>query len=515
MTDFDPWRSAEAAADVWMAAHGPTSGIASRRALRLQELLAHAREHVPLHARRLRGYKGELALTEWPVLHKAELMADFDASVADPALTRAAVLAHLADPQCLGQPLPGGIMAWESSGTSGVPGLFVQDASALAVYDAIQAVRRPPRDAQVLNDPPPPWAAFNPMSAVLGATLGAFWPQPLAERWAFVGVIDGPFASHTTVQRLRRLNPWLAPRLRSFSLLQPLPALVQALNDWAPTVLGSYPTAAAMLADEAAAGRLKLPLREVMTGGETLTAGVRRHMARQLGCPVHDSYGASECLTIANECSHGRLHLNADWVVLEPVDRRGRAVAPGTLSDGLLLTNLANRLQPLLRYAMDDRIRLPEAPCACGSPLPLLEVLGRHDDPLHLAGTGGAAVTLLPLALSTVLEEDAGVFDFQLRQLDARTLSLRLGAAASATPAVFERCTAALQAYAREQGITTMRVQAEPGQAPSRGRSGKVQRVVALPSVGSADSAPRGAQRPRRPPAVQRRAAQPRTQSTK
>lgn len=512
MNDFDPWRSAEAVADVWVASHGPAAGIARRREQRLQQLLAHAREHVPLHARRLQGRAGTPELADWPVLHKSELMADFDASLAEHALTRAAVLAHLADPLRRGQPLPGGLIAWESSGTSGVPGLFVQDAAALAVYDAIEAVRRPPRDGHSPGEPPPLWAAFNPMAAALGATLGALWPTTLAERWAFVGVIDGPFASHTTIQRLRRLNPWLAPRLRSFSLLQPLPALVRALNDWAPTVLASYPTAAAMLADEAAAGRLKLPLREVMTGGETLTVGTRRHVARQLGCPVHDSYGASECLTIANECSHGRLHLNADWVVLEPVDAQGRAVAPGTLSHGMLLTNLANALQPLVRYAMDDRIRLPEAPCACGSPLPLLEVLGRHDDPLHLAGPGGAAVTLLPLALSTVLEEDAGVYDFQLRQLDARTLSLRLGAEAAATPAVVERCTEALQAYARAQGLTRLRIRTEPGQAPVRGRSGKVQRVVALPPSKPAVTP---GSKARSAPAGRRRAAQPRTQSTK
>jgi phenylacetate-CoA ligase len=194
------------------------------------------------------------------------------------------------------------------------------------------------------------------------------------------------------VQRLRRLKSALAPRLRSFSLLQPLPALVQALNDWAPTTLATYPTAAALLADEAAAGRLRLPLHELMTGGETLSAGVRHRIVHGLGCPVHDRYGASECLTIAGECSHGRLHLNADGVVLEP---------------------------------MDDRVRLPDAPCACGSPLPLLEVLGRHDDPL------------------------------------------RLGAGAAATPALFERCRAALPGYAAAQGRVRRRRGAEPG-TPSR-----------------------------------------------
>lgn len=508
MSDFDPWRSAEAAADVWMAGHGPPQGVVARQQRRLQALLTHAAEHVPLHADRLGPRRAQAhTLDAWPVLHKAELMAHFDASVADPALTRDVVTAHLADPQRLGQPLLGRYIAWESSGTSGLPGLFVQDAAALAVYDALEALRRPPRDATAWADPPAlgttAWNPLDPLN-LFGTLHGGVLPD-LGDRWAFVGVIDGPFASQTTVQRLRRLNPWLAGRLRSFSLLQPLPDLVAALNSWAPTVLATYPTAGAMLADEAAAGRLRLPLRELLTGGETLTPGVRGHVARTLHCAVHDHYGASECLSIAGECSHGRLHLNADWVVLEPVDARGHAVRPGALSHAVWLTNLANQAQPLVRYALDDRVRLPEAPCPCGSPLPLLEVLGRHDDPLHLVGAAGAAVTLLPLALSTVLEEDAGVFDFQLRQLDDRTLALRLGTAHAATAETFGRCEAVLQAYARTQGFARLRVQAEPGQPLVRGRSGKVRRVVALPAPQAGAAAP--------PP--RRRRAQPRTQSTK
>lgn len=494
MSDFDPWRSAEMAADVWLAGRGTPRGIAARQQQRLQALLAHARTAVPLHRDRARALPADAGLSLWPVLHKSELMARFDDSVADPTLTRAVVSAHLADPARLGQPVLGRCLAWESSGTSGVPGLFVQDAAALAVYDALEALRRPPRAAVSA------WGSW-PM------TPGGGLPD-LDERWAFVGVTDGPFASITSVQRLRRLNPWLAARLRCHSLLQPLPTLVAALNDWAPTVLATYPTAAAMLADEAAAGRLHLPLRELLCGGETLGIAVRRHAAQALGCAVHDSYGASEFLAMAGECAHGRLHLNADWVLLEPVDGHGRPTPPGALSRGLWLTNLANHLQPLVRYALDDRIRLPEAPCACGSPLPLLEVLGRQDDPLRLADPGRDPVTLLPLALSTVLEEDAGVFDFQLQQLDGRTLALRLGVAVEDRRAAFARCTAALQAYARAQGLKGLRVRAEPGVAPQRGRSGKVRRVLALVSGGRATP-------PCRQPRRRAGAAQPRTQSTK
>jgi hypothetical protein len=37
---------------------------------------------------------------------------------------------------------------------------------------------------------------------------------------------------------------------------------------------------------------------------------------------------ANECMFIARECDLGWQHLNADWVVLEPIDQDGRPTAP-------------------------------------------------------------------------------------------------------------------------------------------------------------------------------------------
>lgn len=476
MTDFDPWHSARTAADVLTATQGGADAVAARQRERLAALLEHARLHTRLHAGRLRGLPAEPPLSALPVLDKATLMAHFDDSVADPALTLAAVRDFVADPARIGTPLLGRYAVWESSGTSGRPGLFVQDAQAMAVYDALEALRRAPRTAAATNQahhPLDPFGLFDAWGR--WAALGG-----AGDRWAFVGAIDGHFASQASVQRLRRLNPWLAQQMRSFSILQPLPALLRELNEWAPTVLATYPTAAAMLADEARRGTLHLPLRELLTGGETLGEAVRRHAGAAFGCPVHNSYGASEFLTIAADCVQGRLHVNADWVILEPVDAQGRPTPAGELSHDTLLTNLANRVQPLVRYRLGDRVRVLPGRCACGSPLPAIEVLGRHDDVLHLAGAGGRSVPLLPLAVSTVLEDEAGVFDFQLLQRGPRTLALRLGTGAASDAGAVARCRAVLRAFARAQGVPALRLLDETDQAPLRGRSGKVQRLVAM-----------------------------------
>lgn len=456
-TVFDAFWLASTTAEVLSLAHGSEAAVARWQHERLRQLLAAARRGSALYRERLAHLPDEPhALQQMAPVGRDELMGRFSQWVTDPELVLSELQQWTADPARAGEPYLGRYLVWESSGTSGAPGVFVQDARAMAVYDALEAVRRCPE--QRLRR----------------------WLDPLylSERMAFVGATGGHFASFVSLERLRQLQPWLAPSMRSFSILQPADALVDALNAFAPTVLASYPTAALLLAEQAEQGRLKLSLRELWTGGETLSPAVRRRIETALGCSVRNSYGASEFLAMAWECEAGQLHLNTDWLVLEPVDEHNRPVPPGQPSCGVLLTNLANTVQPLIRYAMGDQVTVHTERCRCGAPFPVVEVQGRRDDILRMRGLAGE-VALLPLALSTVLEEQAGIFDFQLCQRDDSTLVLRLPLAGQAGRSALKCGRAALQSFALAQGALPIRVLGELGFSVPRGRSGKVCRVVA------------------------------------
>jgi phenylacetate-coenzyme A ligase PaaK-like adenylate-forming protein len=202
---------------------------------------------------------------------------------------------------------------------------------------------------------------------------------------------------------------------------------------------------------------------------------VRTRLARVFNCRVRNGYGASEFLSIAAECSHGVLHVNSDWVLLEPVDASYRVLDPGETSHTVLLTNLANGVQPLIRYDLGDSVTVLPAPCACGSVLPAIRVEGRRDDVLACADGHGATVKLLPLVLTTVLEDEARVHDFQLEQCGPARLRLRLGAAERGHAA---RAQAALRQYLRLQGLPDVSVEFAD-EAPRRDRaSGKLRRVI-------------------------------------
>lgn len=460
---FHPVHLHGALLDVVAATHAPRPLIRQRQEQRLQMLLEAASAST-VYQERFGGVDPRsLELSQIAPVARAELMARFDEWVTDPQLRLDELLEFVHDPTRAAESWLGRYVVWESSGTSGQPGIFVQDARAMAVYDALEAVRHsaPSRHGGSL------FGGFSPLD-MLG----------MGDRHALVTATGGHFASVVSFERLRRLNPWLAGISRTFSLLQPVRDLVRALNDFQPTVLASYPTAAAMLADEAAAGRLRIRPRCVLTGGETLSDAVRQRIGEVFGAPVRGSYGTSEFLPIAWECGHGRLHVNSDWVILEPVDERGQPVLPGVRSHSVLLTNLANWVQPLIRYDLGDRILMHPERCSCGSALPSLDVQGRSDDVMRVPSEQpGETVSLLPLSLCTVLEEECGVFDFQLRQHRPDTLVLRLPQTGDEAEATVDRCRVALQRFARMQGAQPVQVLGELGCEVPRGRSGKACRV--------------------------------------
>ncbi|WP_431513243.1 phenylacetate--CoA ligase family protein [Variovorax sp. DAIF25] len=442
-----------------MATQASAGELAAQRAQRLAALLAAAATHSAHYRRLLAGCDPAHArLEELPISRKAELMRDFEGWVCDPALTLPMLRRFVADPANIAAACLGRYTVWESSGSTGEPAIFVQDTQAMAVYDALEALRRP---------------LLRPLERLLD-------PWSLTERIAFVGATDGHFASTVSVQRLRRLQPALSERLVGISFLQPLPRLCAELDAFAPTVVATYPSAAVLLAQERHAGRLKAAPREIWTGGETLSAASRALLRNAFACPVANSYGASEFLSLAFECPLGALHLNSDWAILEPVDAHGRAVPPGHAGATTLLTNLANHLQPLIRYDLGDRVTLCEAPCRCGSHLPVIEVQGRDDDTLRLAGPAGEpAVSVVPLAVSTVLEEEAGLFDFQLVQKGPRELLLKTQGQGAQAGRTLQKARTVLAAFLAAQGAPDIHIHCRAGEGADCGRSGKTRRVIA------------------------------------
>jgi phenylacetate-coenzyme A ligase PaaK-like adenylate-forming protein len=380
-------------------------------------------------------------------------MARFDDWVTDPAVTLEGVEAFTRDLARIGQPYLGRYAVFSSSGTTGVPGLIVHDGDALAVYDALSATR-------------------------LGALAPAWnWNQPLSgHRYALIAATEGHFAGVVGWERLRALHPWFEANARVLPVTAPIREICAELDRFRPTVVASYATVLRALAHEKDAGRLAIAPSVLWYGGEWLAPMARDHIERAFGCRVAGDYGASEFLNIAFECEHGALHVNDDWVVLEPVDEHYRPVPPDTPSASVLLTNLANRVQPLVRYELGDSVTRVSAPCPCGRPFPVIRVDGRRDEILRLHDDRGREVPIMPMALCTAVEEGTDQHRFQVVQTGPRAIRLRVEAAARSRD-VQDLMREVLRAFLARHGLTAIAVQTETGEIAAHPVSGKFRQV--------------------------------------
>jgi phenylacetate-coenzyme A ligase PaaK-like adenylate-forming protein len=417
---------------------------------RLAELVAVARERSPYY-RRLYANVGDErpALRALPPVDRAALMAHFDEWATDRRIRRRDVERFVADPARIGDRFLDRYRVWKSSGSSGEPGLFVQDDRALAIYDALVAVR---------------WLAAGDPAR----------PLPLRPRAALVIASSAHYASIASWERLRRTHPsWDA---HAFSVLDPLPITVGALNACRPDVLATYPSMLSILAGEKLAGRLRIEPVMIGCGGERLSLASRARIEHAFGVRVVEEYGASECLSIGCSCRHGSLHLNADWVILEPVEADGRPTPAGRRSHTVLLTNLANRVQPLIRYDLGDRITMRRGPCACGDPLPAFSVEGRAGESLALRSAGGESVRVSPLALATAIEPALEGHASQVARVSRERLVLRVERATPSSASA--EALRALKAFLGRQGLEGVAVALGRGAPRVDPASGKLHAVV-------------------------------------
>ncbi|MGX5714941.1 phenylacetate--CoA ligase family protein [Arthrobacter sp. MAHUQ-56] len=359
----------------------------------------YRRHHAGLH---------DAPLRELPPVTKADLMEHFDEAITTPDLNLAALEEHLksltetgGDP---GRAWNGRWWVAATAGTSGRRGIFAWSrpewAAVLASY------------ARAYD-----WA---------GISAG---PRP--GRPVRMALVSSRNPGHQSAVVAASLNTRLIPALR-LDVTAPMSETVAALNAFHPGVLVGYASALQPLAAEQLAGRLRIAPGGVMSASEVLTRQAAGEMQEAWGTAPFDVYAATETAGIASPCTHRNRHVYEDLVIVEPVDRDGRPVEPGTAGAKVLVTVLFSRTLPLIRYEMSDSIRLGGRGCPCGRSFRLLEeVEGRAEDVLALPGKGQGKegnVSVHPDVFHHVLDE-VGTSGWQVIQEPGRLRVLVAGIA--------------------------------------------------------------------------------------
>ncbi|TAK24101.1 MAG: phenylacetate--CoA ligase family protein [Chloroflexota bacterium] len=385
-----------------------------------------------------------------PTVTKAELMERFDDAVTDPRVRRADLEAHLrtlrGDELYLGR-----YRLNATSGSTGEPGLFLFD---------------PYEWSMVL-------VSFARGPAWAGCATGLTHRAPTA-----IVASTGP--SHMSARAGASFRSPMVPTLR-LDATRPMAELVAELNAFAPRMLVGYASMIRQLADEQVSGRLGISPGAVFTSSEALTEDARRRIESAWGKTLFDQYAATETAGIAAECrAHRGKHLFEDMVLAEVVDERNHAVPPGTFGAKVLVTVLWSRTVPLIRYELNDSVRLADEPCLCGRPFRLVDaVQGRTEDLLRFVGADGQAIAVQPLLFHHLMDGQP-VAAWRVVQVKG---GIRVQIVDPAARLADASLATVLRDALRRQGMIDPMVTVERLPTMPTTRNGKSPLIVALPGI--------------------------------
>lgn len=379
-------------------------------------LLAYQQQQIDAFARRVLARSPYFApfasqpFEDWPTMDKALMMTNFD-TMNTAGLQRDELLAcaRRSEADRDFSPRIGKFSVGLSSGTSGQRGIFVVS----------------PREQAV-------WA---------GGMLAKMLP-------------DGLFAGEKVALFLRADNNlyhsvdnrWLS--LHFYDLFAPFAEQCARLQDHQPSIIVAPAQVLRALALAVMNGELRLAPKKVISVAEVLEPQDRQLLA-QVFAEVGEVYQATEGF-LAATCAHGTLHLNEEFIRIEPQWLDDNRFTP-------LITDFTRQTQPIVRYRLDDVLVRRNEPCPCGRvTMALAGIEGRHDDQLLLPGVGGQTQQVFADLCSRVIANALPVAaDYRLVQQSANELLLL----ADCESAVLQSCRVQLDACFARQGVAVEQLQ--------------------------------------------------------
>lgn len=318
---------------------------------------------------------------DFPVLTSAMFRENFDDIVTDRAITMQGIENFTKDPAFSSKLYLDRYHVVMSSGSSGVPGIYVHTTDEVIngmSYGALHRRIKPRTRASFVG----PVDTHDMGAAVMGL-MGA-WPQRLL------------FNS------------------RDFNIAAPWNQIIAGLNEHQPKIVSAYKHYLMVLADEARAGRLRIRPDLLESGGEPLFPHEREILRSTFQCEIANSYGSSEVNLMGISLNDWEgIYLFEDDLMFE--------LCP----DSTCVTNLFNKAMPLIRYRFDDilvpiDVEHPHLPFRCVS-----ETIGRAQE-LITFETGNGRTRQLRTVFFDEGVDLSGVKRIQFQKSDAETLVVRV-----------------------------------------------------------------------------------------
>lgn len=198
-------------------------------------------------------------------------------------------------------------------------------------------------------------------------------------------------AVSTTLEWLAREGGACIIPASNLSWLVPFPRALDLIRRAAPDVVAALPlefVILSTLADHLGIPRRDIhePVDTIIAGGGPLPPALARMIEAEWDARIVELYGSTETLALGTGCQAGRLHLATHNFVVEVLDPQTWAPVPAGCPGALALTSLHLLGMPLVRYVNEDVVVIDQAPCQCGSELPVARILGRLGEDIVMRG---------------------------------------------------------------------------------------------------------------------------------
>ena len=192
---------------------------------------------------------------------------------------------------------------------------------------------------------------------------------------------------------------------------------VDEINRFKPELLEGYADSLYSLAKFIEqSGLLIHSPKSILSSAGTLLPHMREKIEKVFKCEVFNRYGCREVGNIASECEeHSGMHVFTETSYVELLGPDNQPVPVGE-EGRIVITNLLNRVMPMIRYEIGDVGIFSSEPCACGRPYPLLkEVVGRNAS-IFRTKSGGYLSPVLFAHLMGVMHGAEQIERFQIVQ---------------------------------------------------------------------------------------------------
>lgn len=361
---------------------------------RLRQLVKYARENSSYFKELYKDLPENFSLADLPPTSKKEMQAHYSEWLTDINLNREIVRKYLDRDISDNSLLNGQYTALQTSGSTGEPLMMVRDDYHNKIHGALvnQRLMRG-IDPDILNP------SKYKIATVIHTSPGA--------------------SSYNGYLRALASFPDYTQNMMAISVLEDIDTLVEKLNQFHPDVITGYASSLILLAKEKKEGRLKVDLKLVANSAELLTDEAFGELEDAFGCPVINNYCMTEGGEIAMANRSPEMKLNEDWIIMEPVEENLQPVKdPTQFSDGILITDLSNFIQPIIRYHVGDRIKIINP--TNEKSLPVLKIDGRTFPSFTLAGKKYTMVSII-----TKAEVWPGLLKYQVVQTAPDTLEIR------------------------------------------------------------------------------------------